>query len=249
MQGVQVPSFLWELRSHAPPQLCQQKKRRRRSKPRLGKGGRSLLGKGHSQEGRSTWAYSRKSEGPGMTRAELDTREVEGDHTAPRAVEGFQLPPFPCPLWLRLCFWAEKEHKGTSFLKNLSGFSIENRQRGTRQKQGDHWGDHCSDPRKDRQRFRPGCRDVVGEAMASWIHSADRTNRTSCRCDMGCEGRRSQGFWCLQGFWSEQLPKNGVVIKWGGEATDGAALQEKGRSVQSGVYYFDLLMQKSWGQL
>lgn len=79
-------------------------KKKRRSKPRLGKGGRSLLGKGHSQEGRSTWAYSRKSEGPGMTRAELDMREVEGDHTAPRAVEGFQLPPFPCPLWLRLCF-------------------------------------------------------------------------------------------------------------------------------------------------
>lgn len=45
-----------------------------------------------------------RARGPGMTRAELDTREVEGDHTAPRAVEGFQLPPFPCPLWLRLCF-------------------------------------------------------------------------------------------------------------------------------------------------
>lgn len=28
--------------------------------------------------------------------------------------------------------------------------------------------------------------------MASWIHSADRTNRTSRRCDVGCEGRRSQ---------------------------------------------------------
>ena len=58
--------------------------------------------------------------------------------------------------------------------KNLSGFSVENRWRGTRQKQGDHWGDHCSDPRKDRQRFGPGCRDVAGEAMASWIHYAER---------------------------------------------------------------------------
>ena len=80
------------------------KKKKRRSKPRLGKGGRSLMGKGHSQEGRSTLAYSRKSEGPGMTWAELDTKKVEGDHTAPRAVEGFQLPFFACLLWLRLCF-------------------------------------------------------------------------------------------------------------------------------------------------
>lgn len=57
-----------------------------------------------SQEGRSILASPRNSEGSRVTGAERARREVEVDHVEPGAVEGFQLPLFPCLLWLRLCF-------------------------------------------------------------------------------------------------------------------------------------------------
>lgn len=117
--------------------LRQQKKRRRRSKPRLGKGGEPS--KRVTAKKKQHWVISEKERGARGWPAELTLR-VEGRRTTQcfRLLKDFSFHPFPLST---LAEAAVLSREGTqrSFFKELASQLRIDRE-GTRQKQGDWLG-------------------------------------------------------------------------------------------------------------